>query len=208
MNKKLGIIVGVIILILIGGAAVAFMNTRSTGSTPEAGKPGGSKSNIFSSIQDALSKNLVLKCDIKTPEGSKTTTYIKAGKIRVDTTGKTADAAGSVIMKDNKMYFWNDQGGFMMEFNLSDIEKNTQDNAQQTNVQDPKEYLSMIEKYKDSCSPAAVDDSLFVPPANVKFQDLSKLIKAIPSGANSSGAQGVNQTQIEELMKQYSQPQE
>ena len=37
--------------------------------------------------------------------------------------------------------------------------------------------LAELEKYKDSCKPTVVADSMFVPPADVKFQDLSKMMQ-------------------------------
>ena len=40
-------------------------------------------------------------------------------------------------------------------------------------------YLNMIEKYKDSCKVSTVEDSYFVPPTDVKFQDMTKFLEDI-----------------------------
>ena len=37
----------------------------------------------------------------------------------------------------------------------------------------------MIDKYKDSCKTAVIEDSYFSEPKDVKFQDMSKLLQDI-----------------------------
>jgi hypothetical protein len=73
--------------------------------------------------------------------------------------------------------------------------------------------LAGIEKYKDSCKTEVVDDSFFVPPADIKFQDMNAFtesLKQVPTvNVPTTGAEGqnaVNQDYINELMKQATPP--
>ena len=79
-----------------------------------------------------------------------------------------------------------------------------------------QQTLSSLEQYKNSCKPAAISDSEFDLPKDVKFQDLSKMM---PSGGammqktttpSASGTQtaptGMSKQQIEDMMKKYVTP--
>lgn len=203
MSTKMKIIVGVVILLVLGIGAFMFMGNSGKSLTQNNGMMGKSSS-PFSSIQEALSKNLSLQCDVTDPQGHKTVSYIKNGKIRVDITGATTAENGSVIMRDNKMYFWNNKGGISMEFNIDELGKQGANSTpdQSGTGQNPQAYVDMMEKYKESCKNATVSDSLFEVPTNVKFQDFSEMMKMMQGGAN-----GANSADYEKLMQQYSNPQ-
>lgn len=81
-----------------------------------------------------------------------------------------------MIMKDNKMYFWNGKEGMMMEFDPSAM----MGEAPAKNVpgqQKPEDVVAALEQYKQYCKSATVSDSLFTPPADVKFTDVSAMMK-------------------------------
>lgn len=191
-NSKLIIgVVVVVVLALLGFGAFKFLGSK--GSSTGTGQSG----NVFTSIKDALSKSVSLQCDYTDETGIKTTAYIKAGAIRSDTTGKTPEESGSAIIKDKKMYFWNSQGGFMMEFK---DDKTTPSTAPSNIGEKPEDVMNSLEKYKESCKPAVVSDSLFTPPADVKFQDFSQLMK-VPTGA-AGGAPVFNEKDIQKYLPQ------
>lgn len=165
---------------------------------------------IFSSIQDALSKNLTLQCNIKTQEGTETVSYIKNGMIKVQVTGKTPDQNGMVIMRNGKMYFWNSKSAIMMSFDLNEIQKNAAENpAAGATAQSPQNYMSMMEKYKEDCKTASVSDDVFVVPTNVKFQDISQMMKNLQNstGSNSTNpgaaVPSINPSNYQQMMQQY-----
>lgn len=193
-NSKLIIgIVVVVLLALLGFGAFKFLGSKSSTMTTGSQTSGG---NVFTSIKDALSKSISLQCEYD-QNGVKTTAYIKAGAIRSDTTGKTPEESGSAIIKDKKMYFWNSQGGFMMEFKDDGTTPST---APSNAGEKPQDIMNSLEQYKDSCKPAVVSDSLFTPPANVKFQDFSQLMK-VPTGA-AGGAPVFNEKDIQKYLPQ------
>ena len=197
-NMMIVAIVAVIALLGIGGYYI--MGRTSTSSS------------TFSSIADALSKSVSLKCDYVTPDGSKTVAYIKAGAIRTDMMGKTTAENGSVIMKDNKMYFWNGKAGIMVAFDMKSVQADPKTNPSGSPTgagQNGQNALADLEKFKQYCKPAVVDDKLFAIPTDVVFTDMSK---GIPSGAivpkaSSVPQSGMTQEQIYEIQNKIMQQQ-
>lgn len=168
-SKGMYIVIGMIIL-LLAGFVFYFMSSKKS----PTGLVGSNKSEgIFTSIKDALSKSVSLQCTFTDESGRKTTSYIKNGAIRADIVSSIADESGSVILKDNKTYFWNNKGGFVMTVEPDKTKTNGNNPAQSQGDSIMKE----LEKYKDSCKASVVSDSLFTPPSDVKFTDLSKLMK-------------------------------
>lgn len=189
------IVAAVIILGIVGYVVMGKSKTAPAGiqNAPAAQQEG----NVITSIKDALSKSMSLKCEYSDASGSKTTAYIKNGMVRADVAGET-DSAGSVIIKDKKMYFWNEQGGFMIDMPEMDV---TPAPGSNTSQQQGQNTIADLEKYKDNCKTAVVADSLFTPPSDVKFQDMSKLMS--PSGTKTAPTGTMNQGQIDEMMKKY-----
>lgn len=205
--KKIGIIVGVIIfLLLIGGGLYLFTSKRpAMAPATQSAKP--TSSSVFSSIQDALNRSLSLKCTYANGD-IQTVAYIKNGEIRSDiSSSKNPQANGSVLMKvkDKKMYYWNGTQGFMMTIpDVTVTPTATTATGSNTNAQNT---INDLEKYKQNCQPADVSDSLFVLPTNVTFKDMSEMMKAMPtsmmptSGANGSTGGYAIPTQYQQYMQ-------
>jgi hypothetical protein len=210
-KKTLAIIAVIVVLLILGGGGYFLMGKNKTApaSTTMAPKASPTSSNMFSSIQDALSKSLSLQCNFSDGKtGIQTIAYLKAGAIRGDVTGKTPDQNSSFIMKDKKMYFWNGKKGMMMAFDPSQMMKALPSTSPATQKdtgtsQNGTSMIEQLEKFKESCKPSTVADALFVPPTNVTFQDLSKMM---PSGAmmpkTSPVPSGMSQEQIQQMQKQ------
>src|SRR3989339_976071 len=193
MKKILPVLV---VLFLLGIGGYFFMSSK-----------GAKTSNVFESIQDALSKSLSLKCVYKDEKGVQTTTYIKGGAVRVNMEGiKDNEQPGSIILKDKKMYMWNEvsKTGFTYTIPEPVVPPGT-DKSPTVDNKDAS-VLAEIEKYKDSCKTEVIADSFFVPPADVKFQDMSafteNLMKQVPTTGVDQNT--VDQDYINELMKQIS----
>lgn len=203
MKQKNIILAGIalVILLLLGVGGFMVLNKDKSATLDDSSNTSEDKGNVITSIRDALSKSMTLECNYEdTENGIKVQAYIKNGAVRTNMTGKDAESSGSTIIKDKKMYFWNQQGGFMMEIPDVSITPTEDDSSSQSS--NPEDVIEGIERYKDSCKPAVVSDSLFTPPSDVKFQDFSEMMKMMaPSGAQTSPA--MDQKQIEDLMKQY-----
>lgn len=213
-NMMIVAIVVVIALLGIGGYYIMGRNATkpTSGTTTIMQNTSPTGSTMFSSIADALSKSVSLKCDYVTPDGGKTVAYIKAGAIRTDMMGKTTAENGSVIMKDKKMYFWNGKNGIMVAFNMKSVQADPKTNPSGSPTragQNGQNALADLEKFKQYCKPAVVNDKLFAVPADVVFTDMSK---GIPSGAivpkaSSVPQSGMTQEQIYEIQNKIMQQQ-
>ncbi len=129
-----------------------------------------SNGNVFTSVKDAISKKMTLVCEFSDEKGTSTKSYIKNGAVRVSSGGTNTNESGEFIMKDNKMYMWNETTREGFVYNVPEGDQTTQ-------ISQGDEYLNMIDAYKDSCKVATVENSYFVPPTDVNFQDMSKILE-------------------------------
>ncbi|MGH7245973.1 MAG: hypothetical protein ACREGI_03500 [Candidatus Levyibacteriota bacterium] len=210
MNKKVLAIVFAIIILVGAGAAYLFSQKKETPSTQsESAKQSG---NVFSSIQDALAKKLSLKCIFTDTDTNKqTTAYISGGLVRADIVGNDKTQQynnASVIVKDKKMYFWDNDKKQGMTMDLTNEGASitpTQSGASGSTPQNAGDVMAALEKYKNDCKPAIISDALFTPPTDVKFTDLSQMMKQTQTQAQQqvSTSPAMNQQQIQQMMQQY-----
>lgn len=190
-NQKLIIII-VLVLILVGAGAYFLMGNKTVkeGSQGEGG-------NALTSIKDALSRSVSLECEYTDAEGKASKAYIKNGAVRADVSSSNPEEAGSVILKDKKMYMWTGKEGFVVTMPDETPEGGESDSK----VDEQQDLMKDLEEYKDSCKVAVVSDSLFTPPADVKFSDMPNF--GAPAN-NSVPAEGeMSEEKIKEMMKQY-----
>lgn len=197
MNSRTIIIVIVIVLLLLGG--YYFYNQNAQKTTPGAASTQQTGGNVFNSIQDALSRSLSLTCEYPDDKGNKVTTYIKAGAVRVmGYASASGEAAGQSLMKDGKMYIWDDKTkeGTVISFDTEKMkeaaESIKQETAENVESNQGEDFLKSLEQYKDYCKTATVSDSLFTVPTDVEFVDLAEQMK--DSGVD-----------VEKMMQQYGQ---
>ena len=202
MNKK---VLAVVVVLLLLAAGYFLMNkSGSNGGSLVTGTQTQPGKLSFTSIQDALSRSLSLECTFTDDNGRQTKTYMKAGAVRTDFTGSKAEESGSMILKDKKMYSWNDttKQGFMMQvpdLNITPTQNSKTGAGKGTN---PADALAMIEKYKSSCKPGTVADSLFTPPAEIKFTDYSNMMKDLQKVAQPTNG-AMNEESLKQLMEKY-----
>jgi hypothetical protein len=192
MPKNTVIILVVVVVLALAGGGFYFLQMQK--SNPAAG------GNAVTSIKDALSQSVSLECTYTDEQGRTAKTYLKNGAIRSDYTGKSMEESGSMIVKDKKMYTWNNQKqGFMME--IPDV-TGTPEQTGEMGKQDP---VAELEKYKQSCKPAVVSDSLFTPPADVTFTDYSQMMQQAPQAPGAAGGEMTpeQQQQYQQYMEQY-----
>ena len=207
--KKLIPVFLIVVLLLAGGAGY-YLYTQSHKSTSvtSSAKP-AQNSNVFQSIQDALSKSLSLQCSFTDEQNRKTTAYIKAGAIRADVLGNDPTKeynSTSVIIKDKKMYIWDTvkKQGMVMEVKEQPTVEPTgtmqENQTGSSSSENPGEVMATLEKYKKDCKTAVLSDSLFTPPTDVTFRDLSQMM--VPSVAAPTG---MSQQDVQKMMQQYQQ---
>ncbi|MBP6044973.1 MAG: hypothetical protein WAT72_01870 [Microgenomates group bacterium] len=202
MNKK---VLAVVVVLLLLAAGYFLMNkSGSNGGSLVTGTQTQPGKLSFTSIQDALSRSLSLECTFTDDNGRQTKTYMKAGAVRTDFTGSKAEESGSMILKDKKMYSWNDttKQGFMMQVPDLKITPTQNSKTGAGKGTNPADALAMIEKYKSSCKPGTVADSLFTPPAEIKFTDYSNMMKDLQKVAQPTNG-AMNEESLKQLMEKY-----
>jgi hypothetical protein len=210
MNKNVKIAILVAVVLLFAAAGFFFLNkskspasstaNNSAGTEPTASENGS----VISSIKDALAGSDSFSCTYTDEEGRQTKSFIKNGMVRSDITSTNPDESGSIIVKNNTMYFWNTQKtGFKMTF-TEEQEKMAADAAADASNTQQKELMENLEKYKESCKKENVSDSQFTEPAGVTFTDMSKMINP-GSGGGATGFPTIDEAQVKKLMEQYSE---
>ena len=184
-------IIIVVALLALAGIGWYLMKGKGTMGSNSAGS-------AFSSIKDALSKSVSLKCEFD-ENGTHTVTYIKNGAIRADMTNPNPEQSGSMIMKEKKMYFWNEKEGYVMEIpDYKDVEVTESEKPSQS-----EDFMKELETYKDKCKADVVSDSLFTPPSDVTFSDMSQMM---PSGMPKVDENGqMSEEDVQKYMQQYQQ---
>lgn len=200
-NKQalIGIIAAAIILLGAGGVFLYSQNkpaSNQPSSTTTVGNEETTKETTMSnSLTDLLSSGKTQKCTFSYSDengGTEGTAYINNQNMRADLNITTADkkvSQMSMIRKDDDNYIWGgdfpDGTGLKMTLSAEEFTSN----------EDSKKYFDTSKKADYDCSGWTVDSSLFVPPTNIKFSDLSSMMKGViksetkPSGTtNSTGA--------------------
>ncbi len=185
MKKFIAPIIIVVILLVLAGGYFLYKSHKKASQAVITNQPQPTTANVITSIKDILmNKTVSIQCDYTDDKGIHTLAYIKAGAVRADVTSPQPPTTNSFIMKDQKMYFWTNgktQGMMMMVPSITPtqptgtIQGNTPPQNPSANVMDS------LEKFKDHCKTAVIQDTLFAPPSDVTFSDLSKMMP--PQGA-------------------------
>jgi hypothetical protein len=123
------------------------------------------KPNVFTSIKDAVTKQLTLKC-IYNDDGQLTTTYIKGNQVRFSGSGKEANVEG--LMKDGKFHLWNSLEKKGMTLEIAKMTGAKMGDAPITSVDD---VITQLEAKKESCTVSPESNSMFELPTDVNFTD-------------------------------------
>ena len=169
--KKNNLVFIIIALIVIGGIVFFVKNKPATKTNqevvPPTEKTQEKKTSVFESIKDAMAKSLSFKCEYST-NNNKTVAYVKGTSMRID--GFITGKATGTIIKNNKLWSWDmdKKEGIIMPLDMNKDQELSQE-----------KMVENLEKEKQFCQVTVVSDSVFNPPADVKFQDLSKLFEKI-----------------------------
>ncbi len=191
MNKNLYIVVGLVILVLIGGGAYMMMN-KNTSSSP-SGTVSEQKpvaGSTVKSLKDLLTSGVSQKCTFKDKNENidmDGVTYVTAGKMRTDfnTTVNGKMMTTHMIVEGKTSYIWteNQNTGFKMSFDPQTTE--TKSNVTQQGSVDINKMIDY------NCSSWRGDNTIFAPPASVKFTDYSSMMGP-SSGVKITPEQVVN----------------
>lgn len=180
MNTKILGIIAVIILLLAAGGIFLSQNKSAT-NTSTSITPTKTE-NKTSSLLDLLNLGKDQRCTFKTIADKTTsegTLYIAGGKIRGDfkTTVDGKEELTSMIRVGDTNYIWGSTlpTGIKMTISLDKISSNEKAN----------QYFNPTQKSNYNCAPWNVDLSVFTPPANIKFTDMTNLLMPKETGTQT-----------------------
>jgi hypothetical protein len=131
-------------------------------------------------IQNIFGGNKGMKC-VYEMNGQTVTTYVKGDKVRtegVQTEGNSVD--GMMISDGEWMYTWDSVSKKGTKMNIKQIEEMAGDDMTKEVESDeiPEDMQVEIEKMEDEfaakCSNEKINDSMFVPPTDVEFTDMTQ----------------------------------
>jgi hypothetical protein len=154
------------------GEVVSQLETQPESKTPET------ELNGFGTMNDLLGREKNLECQITTIDNSvasEGTFFVADQKIRGDFITESPDleetTVSSIIIIEGTMYVWTEIDGEFYGM------KSQMQTATETDIQ-TQEPVRLDERVKYSCqSWKQVDQSIFIPPSDVMFQDMSQLLQ-------------------------------
>lgn len=193
---------------------------QAPGSVPTNTEPQtqGEAMNEFSKVAAAMQAGRPVSCTMTKTDGSSTMDYlIKGKKMKISGIEYQGKQNGGAMISDGEyMYTWDESTKAGMKFAIpkeEDVEKMAQNNTPAvpslSSEEDKKRYED--EGYRVDCKELAVDDTVFIPPSDVKFSDLSSMMEnskklmVKPDEAPSADQQKAMEDQVNQMMQQYGQ---
>ncbi len=139
-----------------------------------APKPAPQPAAVDLSVAEKLGKPI--KC-VSEVGGQTSTIYMKGSQMRMDT--MPADAHG--IYTSDALYTWRGSEG--MKIKVEDLKKLAAEQNENVSLPTQEQVIEKAKKENSKCESADFAESLFVPPENVKFEDLGELMKQIDASA-------------------------
>ena len=164
--KQLALLV---LLLVIAGCG-------SPAKTADTSDAAPSDDGILTDVKALFKSGLAAKCEMTTPEGT-ATMYISGKNQRIDS---ESDGRESHMISDGTwMHAWSKEGGVKM--NLEKLKAAGDAMGGNTgNTQTPEDFAT-APGVDVKCRPTAVAGSMFVPPSDVKFTDLSAMMDQMQS---------------------------
>lgn len=173
------IAITVIVLLLIGGGIFMMNRSRSASITPQSAQSQQSAQNTTAAEQTTSLKDLMTasgnqRCTFTDTEtGNNGTMYIGGGKMRGDFTSQIDNrtTTSHMISEGENAFVWMDdqKSGYKVSMqSMEGLNAKTNTNAPQA--------VDVNKQMNYRCSPWSADTSMFVPPTNIQFQDMSAMM--------------------------------
>ncbi|MBI3342428.1 hypothetical protein HY024_04880 [Candidatus Curtissbacteria bacterium] len=187
MNKQLGIIIGVIVVIVLGAGAYMAMSKKPSSlqnaNTAQEAPKASDESMMQASMKSLLGAGKNVTCTIKyTDNKGGGTIFVSGDKFRgdFDTTTNGKEYKTHMINDNSFYYTWMDDSAKGQKFSKDYVSKmNTTTNTQNNPT------ANLDSKVDMKCSAWIVDNSKFVPPTNVTFEDLGAMMDKMSGGSGA-----------------------
>jgi hypothetical protein len=180
--KKTGLIIAAVFIICIALAGGGIFLMQSSKNAPSSAKPTvttqkpktGETTTLKGTILSLLSGGKTVTCQITYPDNKGTgTVYVSDKKFAGDFTMKGADGketVGHMVSDGTYVYIWSQAMPMGIKMNLA-AAKSASQNAQ------ANQSVNINQEVNLNCSPWIPDNSKFIAPSNIKFQDMSQFLQ-------------------------------
>ncbi|OGM28907.1 hypothetical protein A2801_03025 [Candidatus Woesebacteria bacterium RIFCSPHIGHO2_01_FULL_41_10] len=188
MNKPaiIAVTLGLVLALLAAGAFVVLRKQNTPATTTgsmmqdQATTMNSNDEGTRGSLKDLMSLAQNQECSFVDSESkSEGTVFVAQGNMRGDfeVTSETGTLVSHVIVKNDEMYLWMDDAEDGFKTTLSAVE----DAAEEISESSPT-YSNSVDLNQDvdySCKPWAGDNSKFVLPSNVTFEDFAAMMEEV-----------------------------
>lgn len=176
-----------------------------TATTPETT---GEQTSDLTSIAAMMAAGKPISCTMSKKDGTNSMAYMmKDKKIKVTGISGQGEAQSSSMITDGTyMYTWDDatKKGMKLALDGKDIASEARTQAAAPTLQSDEDKKKFEDQgYDVKCATATIDDTEFVPPTDVTFEDLSVMMEK--SQQMMAKPDAFTEDQVKEMMKQYQQ---
>lgn len=182
MNKKILIVLSLVILLVVGGLVASKQsNKKNNESTSNPNENTQNKEEVEqpSSLKDLIKNNVSQSCSYDQVGQNPTsgTVYTSAGKVKVDFSsvvdGKTTNS--HMLLIDNTSYIWTDEQktGYKTEVDPNKTTENTKDS------------FDLNAELNYNCKPWVANPSVFILPTDIEFVSLKDQLSSQCSVCNN-----------------------
>jgi len=159
----------IIPLVLVGIILAGCQAKTTPPQTPENDRlVTPAQANVFTTIKDAVTNSLVVKCDYVDEDGEKITTYIKGKVVRLLGTGEQEKING--LMKDGQYYLWETGNKDGMVLDLAKLTADGSAKMGETVIKSEEDVIAKLEEQKNNCQLSPADAGMLEIPGDVNFQ--------------------------------------
>ena len=135
--------------------------------TPDT-KPTDTK---FQSIDEAMNKQLSLKCPYVDESGNKVAAYIKDRKVIINSNdpGDTKNKNTHILFRYSQAWIWNSDAGEGATVVMDTLPTDKSFRIGKLSIRSTADVLAFLEQKKSNCSLVDLSDDMFQPPTNIKF---------------------------------------
>lgn len=138
-------------------------------SSQQSNQVNNNASSVFTTIRDAVTKNITLKCEYTDEDGEKILTHIQGMKVRLKGSGEEADFEG--LMRDGKYYLWSVSKKEGMIIDMTKFVEGDSVKMGERVIKSIDDVVAVLEEKKQNCSVVSVEANFFEIPGEVKFED-------------------------------------
>ncbi len=192
----------VVVALVLAGCKFPWQKASPETSGGQKQTGGSVAEKIGSSLKDAFGLGKSMKCTYTAPGGAVTTIFVKDKKVRIEGAqfSTATDMGGGMINDGEWIYIWNNTEKEGMKYQISALKTiaENQENGEEFTLKDWADFGKWVteneKRYDMKCDGTVLADSQFVPPSDIKFQDLTEMFLQIEKMKKTQGVEDENES--------------